>query len=246
LEVERDVMEQTLPVSRNRLLTSLRPSERASLEPYLEQVSLPQGQILQEQGDDIEQIYFPHLGMISLVAVMNDGGKIIETATVGREGAVGAMAGFGPRHAFRRAIVQVAGTAAKIPTARFRDAVKGSEALRDILVRYNEVLLAQVQQSAACNAFHEAEQRLARWLLQTRDRIDTDTIPLTQEFLAQMLGVRRTTVTLIAHALQERGLLRYRRGRIEIVNRQGLENVSCECYETVRKQVDEYFPLTTP
>ena len=239
-------MEQSLPVSRNRLLTSLRPSERASLEPYLEEVSLPQGQILQEQGDDIEQIYFPHRGMISLVAVMNGGGKIIETATVGREGAVGAMAGFGPRHAFRRAIVQVAGNAAKISTARFRDAVKSSEVLRDILVRYNEVLLAQVQQSAACNAFHEAEQRLARWLLQTRDRIDTDTIPLTQEFLAQMLGVRRTTVTLIAHALQERGLLRYRRGRIEIVNRQGLENVSCECYETVRKQVDEYFPLTTP
>jgi CRP-like cAMP-binding protein len=239
-------MEQPLSVSRNRLLGALRPSERALLEPYLKEVTLSQGQILQEQGDDIEQIYFPHHGMISLVAVMNNGGKIIETATVGREGAVGAMAGFGPRHAFRRAIVQVAGTAAKIPTAHFREAVKSSEALRDILVRYNEVLLAQVQQAAACNAFHEAEQRLARWLLQTRDRIDTDTIPLTQEFLAQMLGVRRTTVTIIAHALQERGLLRYRRGQIEITDRQGLERVSCECYETVRKQIDEYFPFTTP
>jgi CRP-like cAMP-binding protein len=239
-------MEQPLSVSRNRLLAALRPSERALLEPFLKEVPLSQGQILQEQGDDIEQIYFPHPGMISLVAVMNNGGKIIETATVGREGAVGAMAGFGPRHAFRRAIVQVAGTAVKIPTAQFREAVKGSEALRSILVRYNEVLLAQVQQAAACNAFHEAEPRLARWLLQTRDRIDTDTIPLTQEFLAQMLGVRRTTVTIIAHALQERGLLRYRRGQIEITDRQGLERVSCECYETVRKQIDEYFPFSTP
>ena len=236
-------MEQPLAVSRNRLLAVLPPVERALLASDLEDVPLVQGQILQEQGDDIEQIYFPHSGMISLVAVMNNGSKIIETATVGREGAVGAMAGFGPRHAFRRAIVQVAGTAAKIPTARFREAVKGSEALRNVLVRHNEVLLAQVQQAAACNAFHEAEQRLARWLLQTRDRIDTDTIPLTQEFLAQMLGVRRTTVTIIAHALQERGLLRYHRGQIEIVDRRGLENISCECYETVRKQVDEYFPL---
>jgi len=238
-------MEQPLSVTRNRLLAALRPSERTSLEPHLEEVPLSQGQILQEQGDDIEQIYFPHSGMISLVAVMNHGGKMIETATIGREGAVGAMAGFGPRHAFRRAIVQVAGTAAKIPTAPFREAVKGSEALRDILVRHNEVLLAQVQQAAACNAFHEAEQRLARWLLQTRDRIDSDTIPLTQEFLAQMLGVRRTTVTIIAHALQERGLLRYRRGQIEIADRQGLEKTSCECYETVRKQIDEYFPLAS-
>jgi len=173
-------MEQPLSGTRNRLLAALRPSERTSLEPHLEEVPLSQGQILQEQGDDIERIYFPHSGMISLVAVMNHGGKMIETATIGREGAVGAMAGFGPRHAFRRAIVQVAGTAAKISTAPFREAVKGSEALRDILVRHNEVLLAQVQQAAACNAFHEAEQRLARWLLQTRDRIDSDTIPLTQ------------------------------------------------------------------
>jgi CRP-like cAMP-binding protein len=238
-------MEQPLSGTRNRLLAALRPSERTSLEPHLEEVPLSQGQILQEQGDDIERIYFPHSGMISLVAVMNHGGKMIETATIGREGAVGAMAGFGPRHAFRRAIVQVAGTAAKISTAPFREAVKGSEALRDILVRHNEVLLAQVQQAAACNAFHEAEQRLARWLLQTRDRIDSDTIPLTQEFLAQMLGVRRTTVTIIAHALQERGLLRYRRGQIEIADRQGLEKTSCECYETVRKQIDEYFPLVS-
>src|SRR5712691_3297708 len=157
-------MEQPLSVGRNRLLAALRPSERTSLEPHLEEVPLSQGQVLQEQGRDIEQIYFPHSGMISLVAVMNDGGKMIETATIGREGAVGAMAGFGPRHAFRRAIVQVAGTAAKIPTEPFREAVKGSEAIRDILVRHQAVLLAKVQLVAAASAFPEAEQRLTRWL----------------------------------------------------------------------------------
>src|SRR6185312_17548286 len=137
---------------------------------------------------------------------------------------------------------QVAGNMARISTAKLQAAIKASPILRDVVVKYNEVLLAQIQQGSACNAFHEAEARLCRWLLQTRDRIDSDTIPLTQEFLAQMLGVRRTTVTLIAHALQERGLLRYRRGRIEIINRAGLEAVACECFETMRKQVDAYFP----
>jgi len=239
-------MDQSLSLGRNRLLSALKPEERALIEPHLKEVTLPQGEILQEQGRAIEDVYFPHRGMISLVAVMTKSDKIIETATIGREGAVGAMAGFGARHAFRRAIVQVAGAGAKIPVARFQEAVNASKIIRDLLVRYNEVLLAQVQQSVACNAFHEAEERLARWLLQTRDRIDSDTIPLTQEFLAQMLGVRRTTVTLIAHAFQERGLLRYRRGRIEIINRAGLEAVACECFETMRKQVDAYFPLAAP
>ncbi|HLL28883.1 MAG TPA: Crp/Fnr family transcriptional regulator [Xanthobacteraceae bacterium] len=235
-------MEQSLSTGRNRLLAVLGDAGRALLEPHLEEVPLDQGKLLQEQGDDIDDIYFPHSGMISLVTVMNKGGKIIETATVGREGAVGAMAGFGPRHAFRRAIVQVGGTAAKIATGQFQERVRSSEMLRDVLVRYNELLLAQVQQAAACNAFHDADQRLARWLLQTRDRIDSNTIPLTQEFLAQMLGVRRTTVTLIAQGLQERGYLRYRRGRVEIVDREGLESVACECYRTMREQIDEYFP----
>jgi len=228
---------------RNRILSVLGPAELSLLQPHLKDIQFAQGIVLQEQGEPIEQVYFPHSGMISLVAVMNDGEKSIETATVGREGTVGAMSGLGPRHAFNRAVVQVAGNMARIPTAKLQAAIKASPILRDVVVKYNEVLLAQIQQGSACNAFHEAEARLCRWLLQTRDRIDSDTIPLTQEFLAQMLGVRRTTVTLIARALQKRGHVRYRRGKIEIVDRAGLEKCACECYGTVRRQIEEYFPL---
>jgi CRP-like cAMP-binding protein len=227
---------------RNRILSALGAAEFALLEPSLATISYEQGALLQEQGEPIEQVYFPHSGMISLVAVMNDGEKSIETATVGHEGVVGAMSGLGPRHAFNRAVIQVAGTMARISTAKLQAAVAKSPILRDVIVRYNEVLLAQIQQGSACNAFHEAEARLARWLLQTADRIDNPIIPLTQEFLGQMLGVRRTTVTLIASALQKQGLIRYRRGKIEIVDRPGLERCACECYETVRTQIEEYFP----
>jgi CRP-like cAMP-binding protein len=239
-------MQHALSNGRNRLLTALPPAESALLEPYLKEVPLGQGEILQEQGDNIEEVYFPHRGTISLVAAMNQGSKIIEIATVGCEGVVGATASFGPLHAFRRAIVQIGGAATKIPAAPLRQVANHSQALRDILARYNEVLLAQVQQTAACNAFHETEERLARWLLQTHDRIDSNTIPLTQELLAQLLGVRRTTVTIIASDLQERGLLHHRRGRIEIADRQGLEAIACECYGTIRRHIDKYLPFANP
>lgn len=228
---------------RNRILSILGPAELSLIQPHIRDIQFAQGAVLQEQGEPIEQVYFPHTGMVSLVAVMNDGEQSIETATVGREGTIGAMSGLGPRHAFNRAVVQVAGSMARISTMKLQTAIKASPILRDVVVKYNEVLLAQIQQGSACNAFHEAEPRLCRWLLQTGDRIDGDIIPLTQEFLAQMLGVRRTTVTLIARALQKRGLVRYRRGKIEIVNRGKLEKCACECYETVRRQIEEYFPL---
>jgi CRP-like cAMP-binding protein len=235
-------MNAPISLHRNRVLSALGAAELALIEPSLTNISYEQGALLQEQGEPIEQVYFPQSGMISLVAVMNDGEKSIETATVGHEGVVGAMSGFGSRQAFNRAVVQVGGTMARISAAKFQAAVAKSPSLRDVILRYGEVLLAQIQQGAACNAFHEAEARLARWLLQTQDRIDSPIIPLTQEFLGQMLGVRRTTVTLIASGLQKRGLIRYRRGKIEIVNRPGLERCACECYETVRKQIEEYFP----
>jgi CRP-like cAMP-binding protein len=203
---------------------------------------LEQGVILQEQGEPIERVYFPNSGMISLVAVMKQG-NAVETATVGREGAIGAMSGLGPRHAFTRAVVQMPGTASMIATSKFQTIVERSAVIRDVIVRHNEVLLAQVQQSAACNALHEAEARFCRWLLQSRDRSDSDVVPITQEFLAQMLGVRRTTVTLVAQSLQDAGLLRYRRGRIEIVDRDGLEERACECYKAVRWEIERYLPM---
>lgn len=243
ISTARATVQPIITPSHNRILSILSASDRLLLSPHLSDIELKQGALLQEQGETIQYVYFPHSGMISLVAVMNENDESIEVATVGREGTVGAMSGLGPRHAFNRAVVQIGGRMGRIAATYFRGAVKESMTLRDVVVRYNEILLAQYQQSAACNAFHEAGERLARWLLQTRDRIDGDIIPLTQEFLAQMLGVRRTTVTLIARELQDRGLLRYRRGKIEIIDRAGLETRACECYQTVRRQIEEYFPL---
>jgi CRP-like cAMP-binding protein len=229
--------------SRNHLLSSLSAGDYALLEPHLKDVPLKQGTVLVEQGESIEQIYFPHSGMVSVVIVLADGEKTVETATVGREGAIGAVAGLGERVSSARAIVQVAGNGSRIPARAFQAAVRQSPLLRDFVVRYQEMLLHQAQQSTACNALHEARPRLCRWLLQTRDRLDSDVIALTQEFLAQMLGVRRTTVTELARGLQKKGLVRYKRGKIEILDREGLEECACECYGALRKQADYYFPI---
>ena len=227
---------------RNLLLAGLPAKDLALLTPYLKEVDLKQGVILQEQGERIEQVYFPHDGIISLLAVMRQG-EAIETATIGYEGAVGSLAGLGPRRSLTRAVVQVAGTASRIAATRFRKAAEESEAVCNIVVRYGEMLLIQVQQTAACNALHAVEARLSRWLLQARDRLESNTIGLTHEFLSQMLGVRRTTVTVVAHTLQQAGLIRYHRGQIEILDRRGLEARACECYEAIRRQIDQVAPV---
>jgi CRP-like cAMP-binding protein len=231
--------------ARNHLLARLPQNEYALLQPHLKDVPLHQGTVLAEQGETIDQVYFPHSGMVSIVIVLEDGEKSVETATVGREGAVGAIAGLGERKASARAIVQVAGNGSRISARLLQGAVKQSSFLRDYIVRYQEMLLHQAQQSTACNALHEARPRLCRWLLQTRDRLDSDVVALTQEFLAQMLGVRRTTVTELARALQTKGLVRYKRGKIEILDRQGLEECACECYDALRHQSSYYFPGNT-
>jgi CRP-like cAMP-binding protein len=224
-------------VARNVLLAGLPPEDLLLLESHLKDMALPQGQVLHEQGSRVEHVYFPHTGMISLLAVMRQG-EAVETATVGREGVIGAMSGFGPRHASTTAIVQVPATAARISVSRFHAAAGKSERIREMVARYNEALLMQVQQTAACHALHDVEARLSRWLLQTQDRTESELIPLTQEFLSQMLGVRRTTVTLVARSLQQAGLIRYQRGQIMILDRNGLEETACECYHAVRRQFD--------
>src|SRR5206468_12087409 len=137
---------------------------------------------------------------------------------------------------------QLPGTASRLLASRFHAAAKESEAIRELAIRYNDLLIAQIQQSVACNALHTLEARLCRWLLQTHDCVDGDAIPLTQEFLGQMLGVRRTTVTIAARLLQSAGLIRYRRGLIHIVDRAALEEIACECYAVVRHHLDKVFP----
>jgi CRP-like cAMP-binding protein len=224
----------------NRLLAFLAAGDFALLAPHLKDISPKQGTVLQEAGDPIELVYFPHSGMISLLAVM-EAGNAVETATIGREGAVGATSGLGGRTAAARAVVQIVGVSARITAARFQEAVSQSPALRDLVIRYNDVQQALVQQSAGCNALHHVDRRLCRWLLQTRDRSDSDILPLTQEFLSEMLGVQRTTVTMLARQLQDLGLIHYRRGRIEIRDRHGLEHKACECYAMVRRRNDEVF-----
>jgi CRP-like cAMP-binding protein len=147
------------------------------------------------------------------------------------------MSGFGIRRGFTRAVVQAPMVASRISCTQFQAAVQISEALKNLIVNYNELLVAQIQQTAACNALHTTECRLARWLLQTRDRVDSDVLPLTQEFLSQMLGVRRTTVTLVARQLEQAGVIKNRRGRIVVMDRKGLEDVACECCAIVGDQM---------
>jgi CRP-like cAMP-binding protein len=220
---------------RNRLLTAIPPNAFSLFESDLRASTLKQGAIVQEAGEVVEQIWFPQTGMISLVVVTQEGVGI-EAASIGREGSVGLHRGLGKRRSFTRAVMQVAGTISHISADAFERAVGQSEAIKDMITQYTEVLWVEAQQIAACNALHGAEARLARWLLQTQDRIESPSLPLTQEFLSQMLGLRRTTVTIVARALQKAGLITYRRGRIVIIDRAGLEEAACECYQIIHHE----------
>jgi len=224
----------------NRFLATLPTDDFSLLASHLRTIPLERGVMLHDVGEEIEHVYFPQGGMVSLVAVMQSGATV-ETATIGRAGVIGASAGLGARSTIARAIVQLPGTAAWISASQFHAAAKQSHTIRDLIVHHNDVLLAHVQQSVACNALHGLEARLCRWLLQTHDCIDSNVIPLTQESLGEMLGVRRTTVTVAAKLLQSAGLIRYRRGHIQILDRAALEDVSCECYAVIRQNTDKAF-----
>ena len=219
----------------NKLLSSLPRDQFDLLAPHLITESLEQGKVLTEAGDEVDYIYFPQYGMLSLLAVLKDG-KAIETATVGREGVVGAMAGLGLYKSLVRVVVQLPIEVTKISASRFRKAVAASDAIRNLCIQYNEVLLSQARVTAACNAMHVIEARFCRWLLQTADRAASDTVNLTQEFLAEMLGVRRTSVTEVASKVQSAGVINYSRGVINILDRPALERMSCECYQTLLDQ----------
>jgi CRP-like cAMP-binding protein len=219
----------------NKLLASLPRDHFDRLAPHLSAVTLQQGLVLFEAGDEVDQIYFPQYGMLSLLAVLRDG-KAIETATVGREGVVGAMAGLGLYKSLVRVVVQMPMGGSRIAATHFRTIAAASDPVRNLCIRYNEVLLSQARVTAACNALHPIEARFCRWLLQSADRAASDTIELTQEFLAEMLGVRRTSVTEVASRVQHAGVIIYSRGVIKILDRSALMRMSCECYETLLDQ----------
>ncbi|HTE80339.1 MAG TPA: Crp/Fnr family transcriptional regulator [Reyranella sp.] len=220
---------------KNLFLAVLPPRDRALLRPALQFVELQQGDILSEPGQRVSDVVFIEAGMVSLLTTMQDG-SAIETATLGRESIIGVLSAIGDHRSNARGIVQITGSGWKIRTSDFRTAVDKSRTLRNVVLLSSELAMAQMQQIAACNALHSAEARLCRWILQVRDRIDGDVIALTQDFLAQMLAVRRPTVTLIAQKLQNAGLIRYRRGRIAITDHEGLEKLACECVGEIRSK----------
>jgi CRP-like cAMP-binding protein len=221
------------PEAGNHLLAAL-PSECLHvLESHMRQMTLTQGFVCCEAGDPIEQVYFPQTGMISCLIAMGEG-TMAEVSSIGREGAAGLQAGLGRRYSYTRAVVQIPGKFSVIPAISLLSTAASVPALRTIIVGYIETLWAEAQQNSACNAIHDGSSRLCRWLLQCSDRIGSEQLALTQEFLAEMLGMRRTTVTLLAQALQKKGILRYSRGRIVIVDRPRLEAAACECYDATK------------
>jgi CRP-like cAMP-binding protein len=218
----------------NVLLAKLPQADFQALKDQFFIEPMSQGARLFGGNDEVDQVYFPLSGMISLLTILKNGNSV-ETATVGREGVVGAMAGFGPYKSHVRAVVQLHGMVARIPAAPFR-AVPSKPAILDLCARYNDVLLSQARINAACNLAHTLEARFCRWLLQTRDRAQSDILPFTQEFLAEMLGVRRTSITDVAVKMQAAGAITYSRGTIKVLALDKLRAISCECYDTLLEQ----------
>ena len=221
----------------NLFLATLPDADFAALRPHLKTVELPQGAVLYEIGASIHQVYFPHSGIVSLVIDLASG-DIIESAMIGRESIVGASAGLNGQVSVCKAIVQIAGTAMALDSHRLRNLADTSTACRTALFRHEQLILVQAQQAAACNATHTIDARLARWLLRCRDLQGSDDLLLTQEFISEMLGVRRTSVSVVANTLQQAGLVRYRRGHIRILDLEGLQEAACECYQTVKSQAE--------
>jgi CRP-like cAMP-binding protein len=224
-------------IVKNRILRQLAAGELKSVQPWLTPVQLRSNAVLLEQGGTIEHIYFPLSGMVSLLAVMQTG-EAIETGIIGADGLLGGDAPING-HLSTQATVQLDGAALTMPKAQFVDAYHAHARLRDLVNRYQSILLMQARQNAACHALHSVRGRLCRWLLQSQDMIGSATFVLTQEFLSHMLGVRRNTVSVEAHALQQAGLIWYSRGHIIIVNRDGLEDCACECYSAIRAETDK-------
>ncbi|MGF1522335.1 MAG: Crp/Fnr family transcriptional regulator [Leptolyngbyaceae cyanobacterium] len=235
------------PEHLNRLLKALPEADYARLVPHFRNVTLSLGQILYEPSEPVKTAYFPNKSMISLVQVMENGGTV-EAGIVGNNGVASYSIYLGGRQDSSRAIVQIAGSAIALDASILKAEFDRGESLQKLLLRYTQALLAQVSQTAACNRFHPTEERLARWLLQSQDFARSATLELTQDFLANMLGTRRASVTVAAGTLQKAGLIEYSRGLINILNRKELELVACECYGVVREEYDRLLgiPVSHP
>src|SRR5579864_8943711 len=225
---------------RNRLLARLPPAEYQRLLPRLQLVPLALKQVLYEVRSAIDYAYFPNRGVVSALTVMEDG-RAIEVATIGDEGMVGLPLLVGAKTTANRLIVQVPGDALRMAEDVLREEVSRDSPLRRLLVLYHTAFLAQVSQAVACNGLHSVHQRCCRWLLMTQDRVHSDVFPMTHELLAEMLGVRRSTVSEVLQPLKEQGLIRYSRGKFTVLDREGLKSGSCECYRTISEEFVRLF-----
>jgi CRP-like cAMP-binding protein len=227
----------------NRLLGALGTGSRKRVDPHLEPIQLKLGDVVCEAGGFLRHAYFPQGTVLSLLTILENG-SAIETANIGREGAFGLFAAMYSRVSFNRCLVQLEGHMVRCPIELLQTEFKRSEHVRNLFVSYSETLLSQVQQTVACNALHTTEEKMCRWLLMMHDRADGEELPYTHEFLSLMLGANRKSVTVAAQALQGKGLIGYRRGKIQVLNRSGLESASCECYAVVKERFDAF--LTPP
>jgi CRP-like cAMP-binding protein len=225
-------------IIRNYVLRGLNQADHGALEPHLQEITLASGDILYEPDYPVDWVYFPNTAVLSVVTVMADG-RTVESDTVGYESVVGSLCALGASVSVSRTLTQIPGTAVRLSASRLRHRAEGSSALRRLLIRHAQANLAQAHQSVACNALHELNQRLCRWLLMSHDRTAGDVVQLTQQYLAAMLGVQRTTVTGALRALAEAELIRTGRGRIHILDRASLEAQVCECYGAVRANLEQ-------
>src|ERR1700735_4465631 len=228
---------------RNRLLLALPARNLKRLMAELEQIRCQRGQVLINADSALDHVFFPDSGVVSVVAVYADG-SIIEMATVGREGFTDVQAIFGTKRSSVQLLVQIPGSAARMSRAAFTRAMRSMPPFRNVMEAYVQAFLEQVMVSVACNGAHSLKQRLARWLLMMRDRSDGDALPITQDLLAEMLGVQRPTITNAARELERAGLIERGRREITILDRQGLTEATCECYQLVRARLAFHLPKT--
>lgn len=228
------------PTIQNKILAALPSKEYERLLKYLTPVSLPLGKTLYNAEERFTEVYFVNTGIVSLVANLKDGGSV-EVGLLGNDGMVGLSAVLGDDVSPNEAIVQIADGAMRMKVTNLRKELKREGRLLDLLLRSTLVMLKQVSQTAACNGTHRIDQRLARWLLMCHDRVIGDVLNLTQEFISQMLGIRRSGVSEAAILLQSKDLITYSRGRITVLDRKGLEEYACECYAEVKAEYDRLF-----
>ncbi len=228
---------------RNRLLLALPSRNLKWLMPELENINCERAQVLMDADSALDHVYFPDSGVVSVVAVYADG-SVIEMATIGREGCSGVQAILGAKRSSVQLLVQIPGSAAKMSRAAFTRAMQSMPSFRSVMEAYVQAFLEQVMVSVACNGAHSLKQRLARWLLMMRDRSDGDVLLITQDLLAEMLGVQRPTITNVAREFESAGLIERGRRHVTILDRQGLTKASCECYQLARSRLASYLPKT--